>query len=175
MDTDKVTCFLSVLADGGGLWKNRPGSPGRTIVIPNSTPFAIKMDGPCSNNLILGVCQDGRYLVREGEYAGVAFESASAAVNTVRKISTNAFLYVELKMNGKWLKADDVRRMPEHTLSPEADLAFDALVEFIRNKRKSRGRKFANEAEHMAAAVKLLSERPEVLKTFWPLDLDDVA
>jgi hypothetical protein len=97
--------LLQMIADGGCYWKREEYSPGHSLVIPNGTPFKIALEGEQSSRFRSGECRDGYFVTDDG----VKHLSANETVVAVRNISSNAFLHVHFRLNGKWVKADRLR------------------------------------------------------------------
>jgi len=97
--------LLQTIAEGGCYWRRKEDSPGHSFAVPNRTPFKIAIEGPQSNRFRQGECRDGYFVSDEG----VKHLSASEAVNTIRDISSNAFLYTHFRIDGRWVLADKIR------------------------------------------------------------------
>ena len=149
---------IKTILEGGCYWP-WPGlpSPGHSIVLPNGTPFVILVEGPRSNVFCHGTCRDGYYVPTDGEFAGRKFASASAVVNTVRKISTNAFLYLEFAIDGDWILADDLRRSADFRSD---EIEESALQEALGVVRRAYSRKKMEEVEAVKRAAELVATKP---------------
>ena len=160
--------FLQILASGGSLWKRKPNSPGGTIVIPCGTPFRIKLDGPNSNRFVTGVCDGGKYIVQQGRWTGTQFETANEAVNTVREISTNAFLYMQFKFDGDWIDADRLRKNAARTLPARVEPILDMLLSSTKGQFGEKGRTYVgyNDGKHVKSVVDMLLQNPEILDIY---------
>jgi hypothetical protein len=130
-----MVSLIEILSHGGCYWKReRADSPGHSIAIPNGTPFKIKLDGPQSNRVVDGACRDGSFVL-----AGQAFGSANEAVNAVREPSSNAYLYIEFQIGGRWISADDYRRIERSKLDQAEEHALAEEISVLRQIPKLRG------------------------------------
>jgi hypothetical protein len=113
-------------------------------------------------SFVAGVCQDGYYLVEDGQCAGNNFNSANDAVNTVREPSSNAFLYIHFYLaGGRWIIADDLRSSGGSQLDPAEERAIEDALSAIRMhpKGKSLGR-----VEATRKAANLVKRRPQMIE-----------
>lgn len=90
--------------------------------------FRVKLGGPNDDHFALGICGDGMYHVIDPDHRG-SYESANMAVRAIRKKvcgveHNNAFLYVEIEIDGLWHSADHLRKSLKYRYDVTADEAF---------------------------------------------------
>jgi hypothetical protein len=156
---NKAESLTNILINGGCYWKReRADSPGHSIAIPSGTPFKIALEGSASSLFVSGTCREGCFEMETGTYAGTKFRSASEAVKTVRGISTNAFLYVHLFIDGGWTLANEFRRSDHSQLDAIEEVALEHARTRVRNSPNGR---FMTEADVYKKAAQLVSENPK--------------
>ena len=155
--------LVKVLCEGGCYWKNLPNSPGHSIAIPNGTRFKIAVDGPQSHRLLSGTCVDGYFAMEEGAHAGAKFLSANEAVNTVRAPQSNAFLYIQFLVEGKWIGADELRRIDTLSCDDVEEDALDTVVDLVRKKYKKDGTT-KDDAQVLSVAANVVDTKPAFIE-----------
>ena len=150
--------LLETILDGGAYWKReREDSPGHSIVIPNDTPFKIALEGAQSHRFAEGVVRKGYFCMRVGD-AKVRYLSAHEAVNAIRAPSTNAFLYLHLKIGAHWISADDYRQSENTRLDRAEELA---LAEAVRELRRHPDIRSFDTVQVNRGAANLVTQNPE--------------
>lgn len=144
-----MTGLLQKIAEGGCYWRRKEDSPGHSFAVPNGTIFKIAIEGPQSNHFWEGVCRDGYFITNDG----VKHSSASEAVNSVRHVSSNAFLYMHFHLEDGWMLADKIRESEWSAVDEVEEEALQIAKGIVRNvaaKRKTD----ADEAQITKAAAK---------------------
>jgi hypothetical protein len=145
--------LIHLISQGGCYWKReRPDSPGHSIAVPNGTPFKVAIEGPQSNRFVDGTCRDG-YFVTDDESK---FQSANEVVNATRDPSSNAFLYIHFEIDGRWIKADDLRQTPTSRIDEAEEYALEHAIRDIRYHPKG---KSLNQVEVTRAAARLIEKQ----------------
>ncbi|RLP22476.1 hypothetical protein [Mesorhizobium sp. YM1C-6-2] len=151
--------LLQVIADGGCYWRRQEESRGHSFAVPNATPFKIAMEGPLSNRFREGECRGGYFVMADG----TKYISANEAVNTVRDVSSNAFLHVYFYLDGRWVVADDVRESDWSLLDEIDEEALRIAKEDVR--RVARQKKAdADEVRITRAAAKYALQSNAVME-----------
>jgi hypothetical protein len=153
-----VLPLIDILLDGGCYWPDdeRDGLYS-SLVFPSGTHFKIALEGEMSRRFVAGQIEDGTFKILEGKQAGERFPTASSAVNAVRQISTNAFLYIHFSVNGVWVKADTARKTGILACDPVHEEAFKIADRDARNSVQRSGHKISeikNWDQKIAALVR---------------------
>lgn len=153
--------LIEALRDGGWYWKReRFDSPGHSVVISNGTPFKIALEGAQSHLFSEGEVRDGHFILSKGAHAGTRFKSPNEVVNTVREPSTNAFLYLHLRVDGHWIIADEFRRSEATRLDEAEELALEDAIRLVRAHPKGKN---LDQNKAILIAAGLVSKRPEMV------------
>jgi hypothetical protein len=154
--------LIEIVCQGGCYWKReRTDSPGHSIAVPNGTPFKIAVEGPQSNRFIQGVCRDGYFVVTEGSHSGMKYGSANEAVNSVREPSSNAFLYMQFRIDDLWQSADDFRQSESSQLDAAEERALEDALRIVRESPKAKGLDYPKVSK---AAARLVAKRPTMIE-----------
>jgi hypothetical protein len=150
--------LLQTIADGGCYWRRKEDSPGHSFAVPNGTLFKIAMDGPQSHRFRGGVCQDGYFVTNDGE----KHLSASEAVNAIRNISSNAFLHMHFKIDGRWMLADSIRESDWSLPDDIEEEALQIAIGLVREKVMMT-KSDADEARIIRAAAKAALQQGSIM------------
>jgi hypothetical protein len=152
---------IEAIIDGACYWKARlETSPvgSHSLCIPNKTLFKLALEGPQSNVLLSGMCEDGYFVLTDSPHARRRFDTANKLVKEIRNPeATNAFLYMSFLVGAKWILADDFRLSPQFRLDRTEELALDISLDRLKNTPAAR-QQFNDVAKMNRAAAKLVKK-----------------